>query len=67
MRNESKEKYKKIFKRKNLSTKAREKTFKEVIKECRNVKKCEYCGGLNGTVKHIQGTDATNIVHEKFK
>jgi len=50
-----------------LSSIAREKIFKNIIIACKKVKKCENCDAYNGTVKHSQGTDATLIIHDRYK
>jgi DNA-directed RNA polymerase III subunit RPC1 len=67
LKKDDKEKFRKILKKKNLSTPHREKVFRNVVENCKKIKKCEYCGAVNGFVKHAQGTDATLIVHDKYK
>jgi len=66
LKGEHKEKYRKIFRRKKKSSNT-EKLFKEIIDLCKKVKKCPDCNAFNGTVKHIHGVDATQIVHERYK
>ena len=37
----------------------------DILKSCAKVKICQYCGALNGKVKHVQGvTGPTIIIHE---
>ena len=64
LRDEDKEKYRPILRKKKLSSLKRKGLFKEICDLCRKVKICQYCGAYNGTVKHIPGTDATIIIHE---
>jgi len=64
---EEKEIFKKSLKRKNLSSITREKIFKNVVATCKKVKKCGNCEAYNGVVKHSQGTDATLIIHDRYK
>jgi len=64
---EEKEIFRKSLKRKSLSSIAREKIFKNIIIACKKVKKCQFCEAYNGIVKHSQGTDATLIIHDRYK
>jgi DNA-directed RNA polymerase III subunit RPC1 len=38
-----------------------------ILKLCKNVKICPYCGSLNGKIKQIQGIGPTIIVHDLLK
>ena len=66
LKKDDKEKFKKSLIKK-LSANARVTIFKNIIKACQSVKTCEFCLSFNGKVTHQTGTDATLIVHDKFK
>jgi hypothetical protein len=34
---------------------------------CKKIKHCEYCNSVNGVVKHVQATEATLIIHDRYK
>jgi len=44
----------------------RDKIFKSVMAECRKVKYCPSCNGVNGTVKKVTG-HALKIIHERYR
>ena len=64
---EDKEIFKKSLRRKTLSSIQREKIFKNIVAACKKIKKCGNCEAYNGQVKHSQGTDATLIIHDRYK
>ena len=66
------EKYKYRIKLSNKTSKLSSQQMKNILKEintlCQKVKICNYCGYLNGKVKHVQGiTGPTIILHEITK
>ena len=67
LKNEDKDSLRMRLKRKNISSIARDKIFKNIIESCKKVKNCLHCDGFNGVVKHVHGLDATLIIHERYK
>lgn len=67
MKRDEKEKFRSLLRRKTLTFIQRKNIFKKIVDACKRVKECESCGAFNGVVKHITGTDATIIVHERYK
>jgi DNA-directed RNA polymerase III subunit RPC1 len=66
MKKDDKEKYRLMLRRKTLSFNQRKAIYKKILDACKKIKECEYCCAFNGVVKHVTGTDATIIVHERF-
>jgi len=54
----------KRFRRPNLENLTRQGLCKQVLAAARKVNVCQYCGGINGTVKKAA---ALKIVHERFR
>jgi DNA-directed RNA polymerase III subunit RPC1 len=68
LKKEDKDNFKRsLFAKRHKSSKAREKIFKSIIEMNKKIKNCEYCGAVNGAVKHIQATEATLIIHDRYK
>lgn len=52
--------------RRNIDNMQRDAITKKIMTDCRKVKYCQYCGGVNGTVKKVAG-HALKVIHERYR
>lgn len=64
MNSQQRQQFLKELRRPNISTVQREAIIKKVIEACRKLRRCPFCGNINGPVKKF---GPLRIVHEKYK